>query len=122
MIGVDSTFYLDTYLGKNPGSDLARLLSRASDDVELACPNGIVEADLSADEVTLVKKAVCAQVEFYTQNGDVYNESEVAGGEQIGSFQRSVGYQQRRSPAALCPRAMAYLEQSGVAFRGVSLL
>jgi hypothetical protein len=119
---VDAAYYLKSYLGTDPGQGLERFLARASDDVELACPAGIVLADLDAAQLALVKKATCAQVEFYVSNGDTFNESERAGSVSIGSFQHTVSNQQRKSPAALCPRAMAYLEQSGLTSRAVGLL
>ncbi|MEI8095882.1 MAG: hypothetical protein WCG80_16855 [Spirochaetales bacterium] len=119
---VDAAYYLKTYFGTDPGQGLERLIARASDDVELACPAGIVLADLDATQLTLVKKATCAQVEFYVSNGDTFNEPERAGSVSIGAFQQTVGYQQRKSPASLCPRAMAYLEQSGLIYRAVGLL
>lgn len=122
MVAVDTDFYLSQYRGTDPGQDLPRLLARASDDVDLATRLSIVDAELDAMQLSLVKKAVCAQAEFYTVNGDTFNEPQVAGSEQIGSFQRSTGYQQRVSPVALCPRSMLYLEQSGLTYRGVEVL
>lgn len=122
MAYITLAYYTDTYFGVSAGSDFNRLAARASDDIDIATMHGIVEADLTAAELAMVQKATCAQVEYYVQNGDTYNEPETAGSEQIGSFQRSTGYQQRKSPTALCPRAAAYLEQSGLMGRGVANL
>lgn len=55
-------------------------------------------------------------------NGDEYNASERAGTMSLGSFSQTTGYQQRKSPAALCPRAVAYLEQTGLMYRGAEVL
>lgn len=122
MAYITLAFYTDTYFGVSAGSDFNRLAARASDDIDIATMHSIVEADLTAIELLLVQKATAAQVEYYVQNGDPYNEPETAGSEQIGSFQRSISYQQRKSPAALCPRALAYLEQSSLMGRGVANL
>jgi len=122
MSYITQTYYDDTYFGVDAGTEFNRLAARASDDIDIATRYQIVVADLTAAELAMVQKATAAQLEFYVQNGDPYNEPESAGSEQIGSFQRSTGYQQRKSPAALCPRAVAYLEQSGFMNREVANL
>lgn len=116
---ITQSFYDSTYYGVSAGSDFNRLAARASDDIDIATMHGIVLADLTDAELLLVQKATAAQVEFYVQNGDTYNEHG-AGGEQIGSFKAAA--QAPRAPAALCPRALAYLEQTGLMFRGVANL
>lgn len=122
MSYIDSTYYTSTYYGKSAGTDFDRYAMRASDDVDMACLNLIVLADLDAAQLALLKKATCAQVEWYVNQGDLYNESEQAGAEQIGGYSRNVGLTQRKSPVALCPRAMAYLEQSGLMSRNAAIL
>lgn len=119
MSYITESYYTSTYYGVAAGTDFARLAARASDDIDIATRFQIVVADLTAAELAMVQKATAAQVEFYVQNGDMYNEPEVAGSESIGTYQRNTGYQQRKSPAALCPRAIAYLEQSGLMNREV---
>lgn len=119
MAYIDSTYYQSTYYGVDAGTDFARLAERASDDVDMATQYGIVVADLSAADLAMVKKAVCAQVEFYVENGDTYNDSS-DGSESIGKFSRSTA--SRKSPASLCMRARQYLEQTGLMYRGVSVL
>jgi hypothetical protein len=125
MIAVDSIYFLETYLGVDPitAGVLPRILARASDDIALACPGGIPdEALLGAGPSDLVRRAVCAQAEFYVLNGDTYNDSETAGSEQIGSFNKAVGLTQRRPAGSLAPRAIQYLEQTGLMYRGVERL
>lgn len=122
MSYIDLAYYSDTYYGVDAGADFPRLAARASDDVDIAAGHSIVVEQLTSHDLSLIKKAVCAQVEFYVENGDTYNENESAGSEQIGSFSRVKGYQQRKSPATLCPRARAYFEQTGLMFRGVEVL
>lgn len=120
MSHIDLAYYSDTYFGVDAGADFPRLAARASDDIDLATGHSFVFGSLAEPALTLVKKAVCAQVEFYVQNGDTYNEY-AAGGESIGSFSRSAGAAGSK-PSALCPRAKAYLEQTGLMFRGVEVL
>lgn len=120
MAYINEAFYRDSYFGENAGADFHRLASRASDDIDAACPSGFVLDALPSAQATLVKKAVAAQLEFYVQNGDTYNEA-AGGSESIGSFSRSSGPRQR-NPAGLCPRARSYLEQTGLMYRGVAVL
>jgi hypothetical protein len=82
----------------------------------MACLNAIVLDDLDETQLALLKKAVAAQVEYYVTNGDEYNVG-TANSESIGSYSTSGAT--AKNPAALCPRARAYLEQTGLMFRGV---
>lgn len=116
---IDATYYNSTYFGKSAGTEFDRLAARASDDVDIACLNQIVLADLDEVQLSLLKKAVAAQIEYYVVNGDEYNESGVSG-ESIGSFSTSGA--RVKNPASLCPRSMAYLEQTGLMFRGMEAL
>ena len=115
MAYIDSTYYLETYHGVDAGSDFDRLAERASDDIDMATQYRIVIADLAPALLGMVKKAVCAQVEFYIENGDTYNESG-SGSESIGKFSHSAS--SRPAPASLCMRARQYLEQTGLTYRG----
>lgn len=116
MAYADSTYYLTTYLGTDPANSTAlnRALARASDDVDLATQFGIVEADLSAQKLTLVKKATCSQAEFYVMNGDTYNEPEKAESVSILSFSQNKALTQPKPTGGLCARAMQFLEQTGL--------
>lgn len=118
MSYITQSYYDDTYFGVSAGSDFARLAARASDDIDIATRYGIVLADLADAQLALVKKAVCAQVEFYVENGDTYNESG-SGSEAIGKYSHSASG--KATPAPLCMRARQYLEQSGLTYRGVDV-
>lgn len=122
MAYIDATYYTNTYYGKSAGTDFDRYAARSSDDIDMACMQSIVLADLDPLQLELVKKATCAQVEWYVSQGDLYNESEQAGSEQIGGYSRNIGLTQRKSPVALCPRAMAYLEQTGLTNRAALII
>ena len=70
----DINFYKEEYLGEDPQDDvlLNKLLSRASDDVDYYAPE-LEVSELSIKDLELVKKATCAQAEFYVLNGEEYN-------------------------------------------------
>ena len=118
MAYIDETYYENTYYGVDAGTDFARLAARASDDIDMATRYSIVLADLDAGQLALVKKATCAQVEFYVQNGDTYND-QAGGSESIGSYSHSGG--PVKAPA-VSPRSVAFLEQSGLMGRQVETL
>jgi len=126
MAYIDSTYYTSTYFGNSAGSNFDKYAARASDDIDFACMHQIVLADLDALQLTLVKKATCAQVEWYVAQGDLYNEQPSNGGsESIGGYSRSSGGSSSgagKSNVALCPRAMAYLEQSGLTNRACAII
>lgn len=122
MAYITLDYYTDTYLGVNPDDDTAleRAIARASDDIDMQTGYGIVLADLDAAQLAMVQKATAAQAEFYVQNGDTYNESVGSGSERIGSYSRSGA--SKAALGALCQRARAYLEQSGLMYRGARVL
>lgn len=124
MAYADSTYYLNTYYGTDPGNstELNRALARASDDVDIATQFSIVVGDLSADILTLVKKANCAQAEFYVMNGDTYNEPERAESVSILSFSQNKALTQPKPTGGLCARAMQFLEQTGLMERRAALV
>jgi hypothetical protein len=122
MAYIDSTYYTSTYYGTSAGSSFDKYASRASDDIDMACMHSIVLADLDALQLALIKKATCAQVEWYVAQGDLYNEQGSASSESIGGYSRSGGGNASKSPIALSPRAMAYLEQSGLTNRACAII
>lgn len=124
MAYITLSYYKTDYLGVDPSDDtaLTRAIARASDDVDMQTGYGIVLDDLDAAQLAMVQKATAAQAEFYVQNGDTYNEAGQVSGERIGSYSRSGGAAASKSQSSLCPRARAYLEQSGLMSRGIRVL
>ena len=117
MSYVDATYYADEYLGAAaPADELERLLNRASDDVDAAAGHSFIFADLIAQRQQLVKKAVCAQAEYYVMNGETFNTGGVQS-EGIGKYQYNKG---DSNAGAFAPRMLQYIEAAGLAFRGVS--
>lgn len=130
MAYVTESYYETTYYGIDAGADFNRLAARASDDVTLACPMQAKDStgealdltEFDTEQLALLKKATCAQIEWYVQNGDDYNDGSLVGGYSIGSFSVQKNLTQHRPMGSLCPRAKGFLEQSGLMDRAVSVL
>ena len=118
MAYVTESYYTSTYFGTAVGSEFAKLAKRASDHMDMKTGYGIVLADLDADQLLKLQDATCAQIEYYFLNGFEFNESS-GGSESIGAYSYNKGNSAKLA-MGLCPRAIAYLEQSGLMFRGVA--
>jgi hypothetical protein len=118
MAYADLTYYKTTYGGRSVSDpETTKWLSRAADDIDHMTGHSIVEADLSAWQLDMVKKANCAQAEYYVTNGDAYNSDTVQSAS-IGKFSYSGGSSARPT---LSPRAINYLADSGLMFAGVDV-
>lgn len=116
-----ATYYDSVYFGEPAGDKFDRLAARASDDVDIAARFQINMAALPAVHRDLVAKATAAQIEWYVLNGDTYNDQ--GDTESIGSYSRTGGKSAvTGKPAALCPRARAYLEQTGLLSRAITMI
>ena len=125
MAYVTESYYETTYFGVDAGTDFNRLAARASDDITSACPmadkdstgEALDQTDLTVEQIALLKKATCAQIEYYVQNGDDYNDSQDVGSVSIGSYSHQRNLTQTKKPSSLSARALVYLEQSGLMSR-----
>jgi len=124
---IDLDYYKDIYFGTDPDDDdlLQKLIIRASDDIN--AKSGWQITDITDYEVfvkNLIYKATAAQVEWYVNNGDVYNETPGNKSEKLGKF--SVSGSGKATPSGtdelLCARSLQYFEQTGFAYRGVIVL
>lgn len=130
MAYVTEPYYETTYFGVDAGTDFNRLASRASDDITAACPmipkdstgEALDQTSLTVEQLALLKKATCAQIEWYVQNGDDYNDGGQVGGFSIGSYSAQKNLTQSRPMGSLSPRAKIYLEQSGLMSRAVHVI
>ena len=119
MAYADLTYYKTTYGGRSiVDAETTVWLERASDDVDIATNYSITEEDLSLWQLTLVKKAVCAQAEYFVTNGAEYNEGSITSAG-IGKFNYSG--EKKSKPGGLSSRALAYLSQTGLMFAGVDV-
>ena len=111
----DLTYYKTTYIGETAtDAEITKWLSRASDDID-AMTGGIDTDDLNSFQLELVKKANCAQAEFYIMNGDVMGGS--ASSISLGSFSMSGASE----TGSFSSRAKNYLILAGLGFAGVQI-
>jgi len=76
-------YYKNTYLGSaDTDANITKWLSRASDDIDIACLYQ-VPATPTAAQTALLQKACCVQAENYVINGDGLAESASLS---VGSF------------------------------------
>ncbi len=130
MAYVTESYYESTYYGIDAGTDFNRLAARASDDITANCPlaekdstgEALLLDDLTTEQLALLKKATCAQIEYYVQNGDDYNDASGGSGARIGSYSEGSGGKSIKKAGGLAPRAAGYLEQSGLASRAVHVI
>lgn len=130
MAYVTESYYETTYFGVDAGAYFNRLAARASDDITAACPMAdkdstgevLDQAALTVEQLALLKKATCAQIEWYVQNGDDYNEASGGNGARIGSYSEGSGGASIKRAAGLAPRAKGYLEQSGLMSRAIHVI
>ena len=121
MAIVDAAYYLTVYMGKEASEcDFPALEARA-EDVIGAMTRWRATADTIASltpfQVTLVKKAICAQVDFFAVNG----LDSVAGGTGQGFTVGKVSISGKNETAHkgamsgnLAPLVVMYLEQCGL--------
>jgi hypothetical protein len=110
MAYADLTYYKTTYLGTSViDAETTKWLSRAADDIDAM---GSIDVDeLTASQLELLKKANCAQAEYYVSNGAIYNEGVQSAS--IGKFSYS-GKSSSGMQGLLSSRAMQYLLTAGL--------
>lgn len=123
MAIVDLTYYTVTYMGQEATeSDFPKLEARA-EDVICSMTRWTVTADtiasLTEHQQMLVKKAICAQVDYFAVNG----LDSVAGSTGVGFTVGKVSVNGRSGAEAvrkgamsehISPLALMYLEQTGL--------
>ena len=114
MSYADLDFYKNTYFGEDPGDDTAinKALSRASDAIDAVCNGPIDTSEIYERQVTDLKKANCAQAEFYILNGEPFNDVE-GQNVKIGNFSYS-GQSSAGDAGMISERANMYLAMSGL--------
>ena len=120
---VDFEFYSGVYMGTEAdAASFPALCARASDVIgaltRWADESKILS--LPARILTLYKKAICAQIDFFALNGvESINETGGSGGFTVGKVtvhgkQNSGGSSGGRMADAVSPQAVLYLEQTGL--------
>ena len=119
---VDYEFYSGVYMGKEADETSFPALCARASDVIGALTRWADESkilSLPARILTLYKKAICAQIDFFALNGvETINETG-SGGFTVGKVtvhgkQNSGGSSGGRAADAVSPQAVLYLEQTGL--------
>lgn len=125
MAIVDWAYYTGVYLGQEAGESEFPALEARAEDVIGAMTHWAVKADtiagFSAFTQELVKKAICAQTDFFAVNG--LDSISFAGGQETGFTVGKVSVKGRSGASvkasgtmadSIAPLALLYLEQSGL--------
>ena len=118
MAYVDKTYYDNTYIGiGTETADFPRYEARACDIIDQITRNRIVEkglASYSAGVQTAIKKAVCAQIDYYVINGiDAASSGLSAESFTVGKVSVS-GNKSAGKQSMISPQAVAFLESTGL--------
>lgn len=110
------TYYRNTYLGQPVADDtaLTRLLTRASDDMDIACMGRIDTTEMNSIALDYLMKATCAQAESYAQEGT----ADISGSVSLGSFSQSG--KDGAFPGGVSKRASRYLMYTGLLNRSIA--
>lgn len=114
----DTDYYNDTYIGRTCTDDdiLEKWLSRASDDIDVVTLGTVDITELSTGALEYLKKATCAQTEYYVINGD---EEDSAESFSLGAFSIKESTDKGSEGGVLCNRALRYLVLAGLGHRRV---
>ena len=109
-------YYRNTYKGQAVADDtiLTQLLTRASEDMDVACLGRIDTADMNDIAIDWLSRATCAQAESYAQEGT----ADASGSVSIGSF--SMSGKDGAAPGGICKRAARSLVFTGLLNRSAA--
>lgn len=113
----DYEFYRTEYVGGPITCDSFRRFSaRAEDAINALTRYRIDMAKLPPHAQDLVKRAVCAQVEYYNEYGieTALAGREDSGGFTVGRVSVTGGKKEGGSASMVCPQATMLLEQTGL--------
>lgn len=109
-------YYRTTYIGQAVSDDtkLTQLLTRASDDMDIACMGRVDTTEMNTVALDYLMKATCAQAESYAQEGT----ADASGSVSLGSF--SMSGKESAAPGGVCKRSARYLVLTGLMDRAVA--
>lgn len=123
------SYYTDTYLGVGiSAEDFPRIELRAEEAIDNLTRGALAHiTDMPEDVQTLVKKAICAQCEYYgaysTEIGfKAEDEGFTVGKVTVGSSRRDGSSESGESKMFYSPRAIGFLERAGLLNRNVGVL
>lgn len=118
---VDEAFYDDEFMGEHVESkDFPRFAKRASDVIDALTGWQILKIGLdkfTEDVQILIKKACCAQIEYYQLEGiglDATGNTESSGSVSISGFSYSGLSSEGRQSSRAAPSCLTYLEGTGL--------
>lgn len=116
-------YFENTYLGKGVSqADFPRLDVRSEDMLDALTRGALSRfTSLSADQQTLVKKAICAQIEYYGAYTTQVGFAEEKQGFTVGKVTVSGGSRESVK-TYYSPIAITYLEMAGLLTRSVGVL
>jgi hypothetical protein len=124
---VDFTYYWNVYQGKEADETSFPALCARAEDVVSAMVRWADPATFTPFQLTLYKKAICAQVDFFAVNG----LDSVAGGNDRGFTVGKVSVNSKNVTDTIrkgamssnfSPMVLMYLEQSGLLYPGVPVV
>lgn len=122
MMIVDYAYFTGSYLGEGVAeSDFPRLEMRSEDALNDLTRGQLDNFDsFDSDIQTLVKKAICAQIEYYENYTTEVGFSESEKGFTVGKVSVTSG-QAEGEKTFISPRAIGYLERAGLLLRVVGV-
>lgn len=122
---VTQEYYMDTFRGESvDDTDFPSLLNRSAEIVEEMTLYRISESKMDTFDAhiqELIKKAVCAQIEYLDANGgsDMDNGADLqSGGLGKFSYSKSAGASGSTKQSIYAPRAQRILALTGLLYRG----
>lgn len=119
---VDSIYYVNEYMGETvPATVFPRYSKRAEEAILTYCGHPDI-CKLYPFQIAAVKSAICAQIEYYSENGiSVATNGDTGKSYTIGKISVSGGGSgnAKASYSMICPAAVAILEQTGLNYPAV---
>lgn len=119
MAIVSETYYSQTYFGEPvAAADFPRFDARAEEIIAQITHGQASESNfwaLSSAFQELVKKAICAQIEYYAINGiELASAGRMSSSFSVGKVSASGGQLPTGRASMVCPAAISFLEQTGL--------
>ena len=123
---VDANYYTEDYAGVaiSDAAFLSKLIKRAERDINVLTQYRITDFDkLTTFQQERIKEAVCAQVEFLAENGELSSTVSDSGGSvSIGTYSDSSGSSGRnRNKLLIADSVEGYLWPTGLLYGGVGV-
>lgn len=124
MMLVDYTYFTDTFIGRGvTAEEYPRFEMRAEEAIDNLTRGALVAYDsMDSSLQELVKKAICSQVEYYGAYSTEVGFKAEDGGFTVGKVTVQGANAQGDSKMFYSPRAIGFLERSGLLGRQVGVV